>query len=130
MCIELNCAIQLFEYTGENLKFSRVLHLFIDGQNSDFKLTKEHFYSLSNIFNSLHSLKIRYKIDHLIEANIVASLIDDCQQLIVFTMNGKISDDVPVDHIQDWLLGYSSRLQNSSKNYQVELCDNWFQIWL
>ncbi|CAF2033235.1 unnamed protein product [Rotaria magnacalcarata] len=130
LCIDLNCAIKLFKSTDEDLIFSRVLHLFIDGHSSDLKLKNDHINSLSKVFSGIHSLKIKHKTDHLIELNIVGSLLDNCKQLIVFTINGQISDGLSLENIQEWLIEYSSRLKNSEKNYQVDFCDNWFQIWL
>ncbi|CAF4067373.1 unnamed protein product, partial [Rotaria sp. Silwood2] len=130
LCIDLDCAIKLFENTGEDLTFSRVLHLFIDGNNCDVTLKNEHIHSLSKTFSDIHSLKIKYKTENLIEADIVGSILDNCKQLIVFTINGRISDDISLEHIQKWLIEYSSRLKNPNKDYQVDFCDNWFQIWL
>ncbi|CAM4884963.1 unnamed protein product [Rotaria socialis] len=117
--IDLNCAIKLFESTGEDLIFSRVLHLFIDGHSSDLNLKNAHINSLSKVFSGIHSLKIKHTTDHLIEPNIVGSLLDNCKQLIVFTINGRIPDGLSLENIQEWLIEYSSRLKNSEKNYQM-----------
>ncbi|CAF0765755.1 unnamed protein product [Rotaria sp. Silwood1] len=130
LCIDIDCIIKLFENTDEDLIFPRVLHLFIDGNNNDIKLKNEHIHSLSKIFSDIHSLKIKYKTDSLIETNIIGSILDSCKQLIVFTINGQISNDISLEYIQKWLIKYTSRLKNSDKNYQVGFCDNWFQIWL
>ncbi|CAM4747828.1 unnamed protein product [Rotaria magnacalcarata] len=119
LCIDLNCAIKLFKSTDEDLIFSRVLHLFIDGHSSDLKLKNDHINSLSKVFSGIHSLKIKHKTDHLIELNIVGSLLDNCKQLTVFTINGQISDGLSLENIQEWLIEYSSRLKNSEKNYQM-----------
>jgi hypothetical protein len=128
--IDLDCIIKLFEKNDENITFPRILHLFIDGHKSNAKLTNEHISQLTRIFGGIHSLKIKYKTEDLIEPNIVGSILDNCKQLIVFTINGQISDDISSEHIQEWLIEYSSRLKHSEKNYQVELLDNCFQIWL
>ncbi|CAF0751206.1 unnamed protein product [Rotaria sordida] len=130
LCIDLDCAIKLFETTDEDLIFSRVLHLFIDGNNSNVKLKNEHIHSLSKVFSGIHSLKIKYKTENFIETDIISTILDNCKQLIVFTINGQISDDRSIEYIQEWLIEYSSRLKNSDNNYQVDFCDNWFQIWL
>jgi hypothetical protein len=130
LCIDLDCIIKLFENINKNEILPRVLHLFIDGQRSHIKLTNEHIQRLANVFTGIHSLKIKYKTEDLIEPNIVGSILDNCKHLIVFTINGQISDDISSEHIQEWLIEYSSRLKNSEKNYKVELIDNWFQVWL
>jgi hypothetical protein len=82
------------------------------------------------MFSGIHSLKIKYKTEDFIDPNIAGSILDHCKHLIVFSINGQISDDISSEHIQEWLIEYSSRLKHSEQNYHVELLDNWFQIWL
>ncbi len=131
LCIDLDCVIKLFENTNEDIIFQRVLHLFIDGQRSNIKLPNEHIRQLAKVFRGIHSLKIKYKTEYLIEGNVIGSILDNFKHLIVFTINGQISGDISSEHISEWLIEYSSRLKNSNKNnYQIELIDNWFQIWL
>ncbi|UJR35118.1 hypothetical protein I4U23_027889 [Adineta vaga] len=130
LCLDVQCAIKLFEIDDKEIFFPGVIHLFLDGRKTNVKFTSEHIYQLARIFNRIHSLKIKYRNDDIIEGKTLGEILDYCKHLIVFSMNGQLSENIPTDDLSQWLMQHSFRLKKLEKNYQIQLIDDSIQIWL
>ncbi|CAF0874217.1 unnamed protein product [Adineta ricciae] len=130
LCLDLPCAMKLFELNDEEIVFPRVLHLYLDGHRCDLKLTSEHICQLARIFSEIHSLKIKYKTEDVIDGRILGEIVDKCQHLTVVAVNGQILENISSNDLSPWLMKYSLRLKKYEKMYQIQLIENFVEIWL
>jgi hypothetical protein len=142
LVIDLDCLLPLLEDENASLIIYVLLHRHIldlciriqednNEQTKKPKLTIERIHLIARIFTRVRNLTIDYEIsEEYIQSNIIKSVINEFNQLVIFHIYGKIPHDMIENDIRQWIIEQNPFRLKSTDIFRVECNTGWFKLWL
>jgi hypothetical protein len=140
LVIDFDCLLALLEDDNEPLILYVLLHRHIldlciriiennNQQDKKSELTTEKIHSIARVFTRIRNLTIDYETSkEYINFNIIKSIINEFQQLVILHIYAKISNEIPLNDIRQRIIEQKSSRIKHTDIFRVECCSEWFKL--